>query len=74
MPRPDYKTCRECERHTDVCGPLSNTRLCGECAERILAENIVGLVEHKGLPLQRWRLGMISCAGGIPSDDLRELP
>jgi hypothetical protein len=73
MPRSDYKTCRECERHTDACGPLSHTRLCSECAQRLLAENIVGLSEHKGQPLQRWRLGMVRCAGGVLMDELREL-
>jgi hypothetical protein len=42
------------------------------CAERLLAENIVGLIEHKGRPLQRWRLGMVRCAGGVLMDDVRQ--
>jgi len=32
-----------------------------------MVENIVGLAEHKGEPLRRWRLGMVRCALG---DDL----
>lgn len=72
MPRPDYKTCRECGRHVDECGPLSHTRLCADCSFVRLAENVVGLAEHTGEPLRRWRLGMIRCAGGLTPDDLRE--
>lgn len=33
-----------------------------------LHENIVGLMEHKGEPLRRWRMGMIRCAGGSIDD------
>ena len=69
MPRYDYKRCRVCGRHTDECGPLSHTRLCAEDAQRLLAENIAGLSEHKGEPLLRWRLGMVRCAGGVIVDD-----
>jgi hypothetical protein len=44
---------------------MSHTRLCLDCARARLAENIVGLAEHRGLPLLRWRLGMVRCAGGV---------
>lgn len=42
------------------------------CAELRLRENIIGLAEHKGEPMQRWRRGMILCAGGITPDDLEQ--
>ena len=35
----------------------------------VSAENIIGLAEHKGEPLHRWRVGMVKCALG---DDLLE--
>lgn len=72
MPRHDYKTCRDCGRHASDCGELSHTRLCGDCAERLLAENIEGLAEHKGEPLMRWRIGMVRCAGGVLLDNTRQ--
>lgn len=72
MPRDDYKNCRACERHTSECGPLSHTRLCADCATALLAENIVGLAEHRGEPLRRWRVGMIRSAGGVIPDQLQE--
>ena len=71
MPRADLKHCHECGRHVSECGPLSHNRLCGKCGMDLLAENIVGLIEHKGEPLRRWRLGMIRAAGGIEPANLR---
>jgi hypothetical protein len=64
MPRSDYKTCRRCKRHSDDCGQLSHTRLCGDCSTIVLAENIIGLAEHSGEPLRKWRIGMVRCAFG----------
>lgn len=72
MPRDDYKTCRVCGRHASECGPLSHTRLCADDAQRLLAENVIGLAEHQGEPLLRWRLGMIRCAGGLIPQDLEQ--
>jgi hypothetical protein len=69
LPRADYKHCKACGRHSAECGPLSNTRLCGDCAYVILSENITGLAEHKGPALDRWRRGMVACAGGVLLDD-----
>lgn len=36
---------------------------------RRLHENIIGLMEHKGEPLRKWRMGMIRCAGGVVGDE-----
>lgn len=71
MGQPLYKKCRGCGRHASEAGELSWTRLCGDCAERILTENIVGLATHSGEPLQRWRRGMVACAGGVLLDDVQ---
>ncbi len=73
MPKPTYATCRACGAHRDDVGLLSHTRLCGPCAKRILLDNIDGLHEHKGEPMQRWRRGMVACAGGILMDDLEAM-
>jgi hypothetical protein len=35
----------------------------------ILSENIIGLAEHKGPALDRWRRGMVACAGGVLLDE-----
>jgi hypothetical protein len=71
VPRPDYKRCWLCGRTADECGPLSHTRLCGDCAVLRLSENVVGLHEMRGEPLQRWRRGMAACIGLTLLDDVR---
>lgn len=58
MPRADYATCRECGRHRDEVGTLSRSRLCGDCAETRLRENIVGIHTKTGVPWARVKLGM----------------
>ena len=53
MPRPDYKTCRQCGRHSAECGPLSHIRLCGDCAKINLAENVAGIAAGEGIAARR---------------------
>jgi hypothetical protein len=48
MPRPDYKRCRICKRHSDEVGPISHTRLCTDCGSDRLARNVIGLSEQRG--------------------------
>jgi hypothetical protein len=72
MPRLDYKTCKGCGKHADEVGPLSWTRQCADCGKARLIENVDGLHDHTGEALQRWRRGMVACAGGVLLDDLQE--
>jgi hypothetical protein len=61
-----------CRKHESEVGPISWAGNCMNCAEFRLRENIIGLAEHKGEPMQRWRRGMILCAGGLTPDDLEQ--
>ena len=71
---PDHRraNCLECKGHRDEVGPISWSGYCAPCGERLMVENIVGLAEHSGEPMRRWRVGMILCAGGLTPDDLRQ--
>lgn len=70
MPRYDLKTCRNCGGHADDVGVLSHTRLCDACGRELLRENIDGLRYKVGVPLERWRRGMILSAGGVLPETL----
>lgn len=60
MPRTDYVTCRECGRHKAECGELSHTRLCAECAERLLRAAALDIAHRSGRFYVRWRRGMVA--------------
>jgi len=70
----DYKWCRGCDRHVTEVGVLSHTRLCSFCAAEKLTENVLGLANHTGEPLLRWRRGMIRSAGGLLPKELLKTP
>lgn len=72
MPRLDYRRCRNCGRNARDVGPLSHTRLCGECGTEELTANVVQMVAHTGPNWTRWRRSMAACVGGVLVDDLRE--
>jgi hypothetical protein len=65
MPRSDYRICRECGRHADECGPLSHTRLCGDCGVARLAASVVEQVEHDGPIFQHWRARIAASVGAV---------
>jgi hypothetical protein len=65
MPRSDYRICRECGRHSDECGPLSHTRLCGDCGMTRLAASVVEQVEHEGPIFQHWRARIAASVGAV---------
>ncbi len=58
MPRADYVCCKECGRSREEVGMLSCTRLCGDCAMRRLAENVVGIHAKRGPAFERRRYGI----------------
>jgi hypothetical protein len=69
MPRYEYATCKVCDRHRREVGPMSWTRLCGDCARERLEENIDGIHFHRGPAFQRWRRGMAACVGLVLPED-----
>lgn len=68
MPRTDYTTCRHCGRHADECGPLSHTRLCGDCGPALLAASVIEQVEHDGPIFQHWRARIAASVGAVIGD------
>ena len=60
MPRSDYVRCKSCDRPTSVCGELSHTRLCGDCAVAELERNVRGIAAKAGPEYRRWRRGMVA--------------
>jgi len=68
--RLDYKRCKGCGRTRDVCGTLSHTRLCADCAESRVTENVIGLHTMSGPAVVRWRRGMAAAVGGVLVDDV----
>jgi hypothetical protein len=72
MPDQRRRRCRRCGKTDDEVGPISWNGLCQADAIAAVAENVIGLVEHRGPALERWRRGMVACAGGVLLDDLTE--
>jgi hypothetical protein len=68
MPDPTRASCKRCHRHRDTVGGISWSGLCIDCAKARVGENVEGLMLMRGEPLQRWRRGMIACAGGVMLD------
>ena len=54
MPRADYKRCRLCGRPASEVGPLSHTRLCGDCALVRRDANNDGIHGKTGPEYVRW--------------------
>lgn len=52
---------------------LSRSRLCTECAHRILNENVDGIHHHRGPAFDRWRRSMALSVGAILIDDVEHL-
>ena len=48
MPRAEYVRCAHCDRHKSEVGPLSHSRLCGECARLRYTENMDALRNKRG--------------------------
>ena len=69
MPRDDYKTCKACGRHVDEAGPMSRRRLCAECGEERLRENIDGIHFHRGPAFTRWRRALAASVGAVLLDE-----
>lgn len=59
MPRTDYRRCRVCERSTEQVGPLSHTRLCVECGDRIEQEAAWQIHYKQGPYAELRRYGII---------------
>jgi hypothetical protein len=74
MPRLDYKTCRECGKHTNEVGLLSHTRLCLACAKRLSAANYDQVQARSGPFFQRWRARTAASIGAVLLDDARDTP
>lgn len=55
LPRRDLKTCRQCKRHSDECGPISHSRLCLECGLFNQTQNILEVADGIG-PMAERRL------------------
>jgi len=74
VPRIDYKTCRQCERHASECGPLSHTRLCADCGLANQTHAIIEQAEHYGTTLLLWRRGVAASVGAVLLDDVQTNP
>jgi len=72
MPKPTYKTCRNCGRHSAEVGELSHTRLCRDCGPAILAASVIEQVNHDGPTFQHWRRRIAASVGAVISDDARQ--
>lgn len=62
--------CKGCGKHRDETGTLSWTGLCTPCAVSRVKENVDGLYHKRGVPLERWRRGLVQSVGGVLLDDL----
>lgn len=69
MPDPRRASCRKCHRHKSVCGPISWTGQCLDCAKVAQAENIYGLGTMTGYPVGRWRRAVAASVGAVIPDD-----
>lgn len=69
MPRSDYVRCRNCDRPAVEVGTLSCTRLCSECSDAIMSENVLGLASMTNPARDRWRRGMAASVGAQLLDD-----
>ena len=71
MPKPTYKTCRNCGRHSDEVGEMSHTRLCRDCGPLLLAASVIEQVNHDGPTFQHWRRRIAASVGAVVADDLK---
>lgn len=64
MPRRDLRTCKRCHGHSADVGPISHDGNCKRCGRDAMNTNIEQMYAKKGPNWNRWRAGMIACAGG----------
>lgn len=57
MPRADYRICKRCGRSAEEVGPLSHTRLCGDCGVERRDANNDSIHEGHGVGHERRRYG-----------------
>lgn len=69
MPRVDYKRCKVCGRPAGEVGPLSHARLCGDCADDRLVENVIGMATMTNPARDRWRRAMAASVGAVLLDE-----
>lgn len=71
---PDFRraNCRNCDGHRSEVGSISWSGLCVPCGTAIEIENVLGLMEKNNPKVtNRWRVGMILCAGGSLPETLQ---
>jgi hypothetical protein len=75
MPNPERAHCKRCRQHRDtirsdgsLVGPISWVGNCQRCGEAEIASNITQMHHRSGPNFNRWRAGMIRCAGGTVTD------
>lgn len=75
MPRPDRANCKRCRRNRDsirpdgtLVGPISWEGNCQRCGELAYVSNVKQMHARSGPNFDRWRTGMIRCAGGQVTD------
>lgn len=56
-------SCRRCDRHKFVAGPISQIGLCVECSTSAVAENLTQLDAHAGPNFERWRERLLASLG-----------
>lgn len=73
---PDYRrtTCRVCNRHVSVCGPLSWQGYCIDDSLALLNDNVGQMMARKGPNFDRWRRNMAASVGGVILDDVPANP
>jgi len=74
VPKPTYRICRSCGRHSTEVGELSHLRLCFECGQLRKEANALGLALKTGDAWLRWRRAMAASVGGALLDEPRERP
>lgn len=70
MPRLAFKTCKSCGRHTTEVGPLSWTRLCGDCGPARHVANNDQIHEQSGPFYDHWRRRSYMAARRLLLDDV----
>lgn len=74
MPKPAYRTCRNCGGDREDVGTLTRSRLCIECAHLLERENNDGIHTKSGPAFKRWRRAMAASVGGVLLDDVTGKP
>jgi hypothetical protein len=72
MPDQRRRTCRVCGHSSDEVGPISWRGKCEGCAQQIVADNVMAMIEHRGPQWTAWRRSMATCVGASPPPDIQE--